>query len=288
MKKMVAAMLAVLSLAVLAIGCGGTATEQGGTDGQSVQMTVAGSTSVSPLMEAFKEDFESKNEGWTINVQSNGSSVGIQSAIDGTADIGMSSRDLKEEETAEGLVPTKIAIDGIAVVVNPANGVSDLTSEQIRQIFMGEITNWSEVGGNDAEIVVVSREEGSGTRDGFEEIMKVQKTVDNNGEQETVSGVVETAITVDATGAVKSTVAGNENAIGYISMGVLDDSVKAVKVDGVEATVDNVKSETYKVFRYFLVVTKGEPEGNAKTFIDYMLSEEGQKIVTDDHYISVN
>ena len=99
---------------------------------------------------------------------------------------------------------------------------------------------------------------------------------------------METAITVDATGAVKSTVAGNEKAIGYISMGVLDDSVKAVKVDGVEATVDNVKSETYKVFRYFLVVTKGEPEGNAKTFIDYMLSEEGQKIVTDDHYISVN
>ena len=285
MKKIVAAMLAVLSLAVLAVGCGGTDAGQG--NDQTVQMTVAGSTSVSPLMEALKEEFESKNECWTINVQSNGSSVGIQSALDGTADIGMSSRDLKAEESEQGLVPTKIAIDGIAVIVNPENGVTDLSSEQIQKIFMGEIKNWKEVGGADAEIVVVSREEGSGTRDGFEEIMKVQKTVQKDGKDTKVSGVVDTAITVDATGAVKSTVAGNKNAIGYISMGVMDDSVKAVKVDGVEATVENVKSETYKVFRYFLVVTKGEPEGNAKTFIDFMLSEEGQKIVTDDHYITV-
>ncbi|MEZ0536574.1 phosphate ABC transporter substrate-binding protein PstS family protein [Caldicellulosiruptoraceae bacterium PP1] len=238
----------------------------------SGRITIAGSTSVQPLADELAKYFMQLYPKVTIDVQGGGSSVGIKSAKEGIADIGTSSRELKPDET--GLKEFKIAEDGIAIVVNPKNPISDLTVEKIRDIFSGKIKNWSELGGKNSKILVVTREEGSGTRGAFEEIIMGKTTITNN------------AVVQPSTGAVKTTVSQDENAIGYISLGVLDSQVKAVKVNGVEATEKNARLNKYTIKRPFLFLTKTNPTGVVKEFIDFVLSPEGQAIVSKN-YITV-
>lgn len=273
-KKRLVAILAGTLLVGSLVGC-----SAGGGSGESdaSKITVSGSTSVGPTMEVLAEDYQAANEGVTIEVQQVGSSAGITNTIDGTSQIGMSSRDLKDEEKSEGLEEYQIAIDGIAVITNTANGVSDLTIDQIKDIYTGKITNWKEVGGADAAIVVVSREDGSGTRDGFQEIVGF--------ESEELTGDAQIS---DGSGNIKTTVQGNENAIGYISFGYLDDSINSMKIDGVEPTEENVYNDSYPISRPFLLVTKGEAADDAKAFIDYILSDDGQSTIEEEGFMSVN
>ena len=273
-KKRLVSILAGTLLVGSLVGC-----SSGGGSGEAdaSKITVSGSTSVGPTMEILAEDYQAANEGVTIEVQQVGSSAGITNTIDGTSQIGMSSRDLKDEEKSEGLEEYQIAIDGIAVITNSANGVEDLTIEQVKDIYTGKITNWKEVGGNDAQIVVVSREDGSGTRDGFQEIVGF--------ESEELTGDAQIS---DGSGNIKTTVQGNENAIGYISFGFLDDSINSVKIDGVEPKEENVYNDSYPISRPFLLVTKGEAADDAKAFIDYILSDEGQATIEEKGFMSVN
>jgi len=238
-------------------------------------VTTAGSTSVQPLSEELAAAFMEKNKGVRIEVAGGGSGAGVKAAQTKTADIGAASRELKAEET--GIKAIAIAIDGIAVVVNPKNTVADLTMAQIKDIFMGKVTNWKEVGGSDAQIVVVNREEGSGTRGAFDELVL-------KGEK-----FSEKAIIQNSTGAVREAVSQDINAIGYISLGGMNNTVKAVKVEGVEATVANVKAKTYKISRPFnyLINETQAPSAVAQAFIDWVLSDEGQKVVSENGYITV-
>lgn len=235
----------------------------------SGQIVVAGSTSVQPLAEELADAFMSRHPGARVQVQGGGSSAGIASALSGTAQIGTSSRQLKPTET--GLTEFEIARDGISVVVNPANTVSGLTSEQIRKIFAGEITNWREVGGKDQKILVITREAGSGTRGAFEELVMGKSKITTD------------AIVQGSTGAILATIKQSKNGIAYDSMGYVDRTVKALKVDGVAPTEDNVLKKQYKIVRPFLFVTKGQPAGVAKAFIDYVLSKDGQQLVARDY-----
>jgi phosphate transport system substrate-binding protein len=229
---------------------------------------------VQPLAERLGEAFTALHPKVTVIVQGGGSSVGIKAATDGTVDIGASSRELKEAEKP-GLAETVIARDGIAIIANSSQTVSNLTKQQIIDIFSGKITNWKEVGGADKKITVVSREEGSGTRGAFEELV-----------MGTAAKIVATAILQPSNGAIRTTVAGDPNAIAYLSCGYIDSSVKVISVDGVAGTEANVKNGTYKIVRPLLFVTKGEPTGLVKEFIDFCLSDAGQTIVSED-YISV-
>lgn len=234
-------------------------------------LTIAGSTSVQPFSEVLAEEFQAKNPGVQVNVQGGGSSQGVEAAISGAADIGSLSRDLKDEEKAKAnLVVTPIAVDGIAIVVNPANKVIALKMEDVKNIYLGNIKNWKELGGIDAPITVVSREDGSGTRDAFSEITMNKEDI------------LKTAIIQNSTGAVRTTVAGDKNAIGYISLASLNQEVKALDLDGVKATEANVKNGTYKLQRPFIYITKDAPQGLSKAFIDFVLSDEGQKIIVDE------
>lgn len=274
-KRIATLLMGTMLIGSLAVGCG-SSDGSGGQD--SSKVTISGSTSVGPVVEILGEDFESKNEGISIEVQQIGSSAGIKNAIEGTSQIGMASRDLKDEEKASGLKETQIAIDGIAVITNKNNEVKDLTLEQVKDIYTGKTTNWKEVGGKDAPIVVVSREDGSGTRDGF------QENVGFESEELTKDAQIS-----DGSGNIKSTVEGNENAIGYISFGYVDDNVNALTIDGVELTTENIKNNTYAIARPFLFVSKEDNISEEGTkFIEYILSDEGQKIVEEKGFISVN
>ncbi len=244
-------------------------------------VSVNGSTTVQPLAESIAELLNKTHPKLEIEIQATGSSGGIKAASNGTTEIGMSSRELKPEEK-DGITEHIVAYDGIAVIVNPSNGVSDLTSAQIKDIFEGTITNWSEVGGKDAEIVVVSREAGSGTRGAFEELLKLTK---KDGDRD-VSSLKEDALIADSNGAIKVNLASKENAISYMSEGYLDNTVKALKVDGIECTVSNIKEGSYKISRPLLLITKGELSKQAQAFIDCFLSDAGQEIVADK-YITV-
>lgn len=248
--------------------------EAGGVSGS---ITINGSTSVQPLADELVKKFKEKNPNATIDVQGGGSGVGIKSAVDGVVDIGMSSRDLKTAEKT--LKEFKIAVDGIAVIVNPANGVSDLSMEQIMKIYTGEITDWKELGGKPGKITVVTREEGSGTRGAFIELTKIQA---EDGDK-----TVASAITQGSTGAVITTVAGDPNAIGYASFGSAKDKtdVKLISIEGKECTEENIYSGDYKIARPFLMVTKEEPTGLAKEFLDFILSPEGQDVVASHSYL---
>ena len=285
-KTMALAMTAVLTVGMVA-GCGSkeesseaatTPAESGG------KIVLVGSTSVDPLAQKLAESYKASNPGVEIEIQAVGSSAGIKAAIDGSATIGMSSRELKEEEISEGVTPHVICKDGIAVVVNPANPVQNLTKEQVQKIFLGEIKNWKEVGGNDEEILVVSRESGSGTRGAFEEILKIEKEV----EGKKVSGLVENALQAEGTGAVKANVASKANSIGYVSLGYIDDTIKSLQVEGVDATAENIVSGTYAVARPFVLVTKGEVSPVDQAFLDFVMSSEGQAEVEKDGYIKVS
>lgn len=279
-KKILCLALASAFLVFAAVGCG---SKNNGTDGTTAsnqsKIEVVGSTSVTPLMEKLAAKYNETNPDVKINIQGVGSSAGIKATTDGTADIGMASRELKDDEK-NGIEETVIALDPIAVVVNPKNGVSALTSEQIVSIFKGEITNWSEVGGEDKPIVVISREAGSGTRDAFEEIMKLTSEKDGK----TIS-LVKESVVADSNGAVKQNVATKENAIGYLSFGILDDTIKAVDVDSVKASAENVLNGQYKVSRPFILMTKGAANEESKKFIDFITSADGQTEIEADGYI---
>ena len=275
-KRLIAAVSVVIVASSLIIGCGSSDT----TISKKVNDTtiaISGSTSVGPLVELEEEEFEANNQDVTIEINQTGSSSGIKDTISGTTEIGMSSRELTDEES-KNLKEVTIAVDGIGVVVNKNNPVKNLTLEQIKDIFTGKITNWSEVGGEDKEIVVVSREEGSGTRTAFQEIL-------NYSTEDTVKN----AIVNNSTGATKVMVEENDNAIGYMSIGYIDDSIESVNVDGVEATAYNVKSGEYKIQRPFLLVYKeGALSEEGQEFIDFILSDKGQAIVAEENLVTVD
>jgi len=270
-----------LSLAALGlVACGHEAGQPGGTPAGALSgsLSVAGSTTVQPLAEKLAEEFGARNPGVTIDVKGGGSSVGIKSAGQGTVDVGMASREVKDSELKEfpGLRVHRIAIDGLAIVVNPGVEVTGLTREQVQGIFAGRITNWRQVGGASAPIIVVAREEGSGTREFFQ-----QHFMDT-------ALITERAILQSSNGAVRTTVAMTPNAIGFLSFGYVDASVKALSLDGVAPTEANVQSGSYRAWRYLNLLTNGEPRGLAKAWIDFILSPEGQQIVVKEGYLEVS
>ncbi len=252
----------IVGCGLLLAGCGRNA--------ESV--TLAGSTAFQPFAEKLAEEFMAKNPTANITVQGGGSAVGIQSALSGAAQIGMA--DLVElPADAQALSSYVVARDGIAVVVNPANAVTNLTLVQIRGIFNGALKNWSEVGGADAPITVVSREAGSGTRSSFEKI---------------VQGIALTqdAIVQDSNGTIRETVAQDANAVGYLSHGLLNDKIKAVTVAGAVCTTEAVVAGAYPLARPVFLLTKGPATGTSKAFIDYVLGAEGQKLIADNGLIA--
>lgn len=269
----------LLTLFLMAIlsACGNSTDEgEESVNKGTATVSISGSTSVGPLAEKMAEKYK-KTSDTKIEINQIGSSAGITNAVNGVSEIGMSSRDLKEEEKKSGLVETIIAYDGIVVVTHPSNKVKNLTLEQVRAIFTGEITNWKELGGDDMEIVVVSREDGSGSRDAFQEIVGY-----SSGE------LVRSAIIASGNGNIKTTVAGNKHAVGFISFEYIDTSISTVDINGVEATAKNVLQQKYSLARPFLFVHKQEQLSDAgKQFIDYILSPDGQAIVAETGAIPI-
>lgn len=254
------------------VGCGSNSEEGGNTT-----ISISGSTSVGPLMGKLAEKFESENSNISIEINEVGSSAGIKDAINGVSEIGMSSRELKTEE-ASAVKATTIAYDGIAIITNKNNPIKNITIDQIKGIYTGQITNWNQIeGGKDAPIVVVSREEGSGTRDAFQEIVGYKS-----------EELLADAMISNGTGAVKETVAGNDNAIGFVSFEYLDDKVNIVNVENVEPKAELVQSGEYKISRPFILVNKtdGLSEEGQK-LIDFILSDEGQTLVKENKAIPV-
>lgn len=256
MKKIISLVAAALMLLTATVSC----SKEG--------VSTDGSTSMEKVIGALGEAFE-ENEGITFTYNPTGSTSGIKAVKEGRCDIGLSSRDLKDEEKSSGLTGTVLAYDGIAIIVNPENPVSDLDIETIAKIYKGEIANWSEVGGNDAEIVLIGREAGSGTRDGFESITGTEDACKYRQE-------------LTSTGDVITTVAGNPAAIGYASLASVKDTVKAISVGGVTPTEATIKDGTYAVQRPFVLVTKtGEAlSESAQKFFDYITSAEANDIIT--------
>ena len=294
MKKILAIVLAlVLALGLLtACGASSSSSSQAPAEESSSASTpasepaeesvsgvvnVSGSTSMESVVLALGEAFKEMYPDVTVNYSGTGSGAGVEAAQTGTSDIGLSSRELKEEETAAGAVANVVAKDGVAVIVNPANGVEDLTVEQIADIFSGKISNWSELGGEDMEIAVYGREAGSGTRGAFEEIVGVVDACQLTNEY-------------SSTGDLVGNVAGNENAIGYASLSAVDETVKAVKVAGVECTEDTVKDGSYAIQRPFVMVTKEGTElsAAAQAFLDYAMSAEAAPIIAAAGAVSAN
>ena len=243
----------------------------------SGSISMVGSTSMEKLANALSEAFMEEYPDVTVTAEFVGSGAGIEAVTNGTADIGNSSRSLKDEEKAAGVVENVVAIDGIAVCVDPANEVADLTKEQLTNIYNGTITNWKEVGGADEPIIVIGREAGSGTRGAFEELVDLQDACKYANE-------------LDSTGAVIAKVASTPGAIGYASLDALDDSVKALSLEGVEATAENIKAGNYFLSRPFVMATKGEiSEQNdlVQAWFDFVLGDEGQQIASEVGLITV-
>ena len=235
----------------------------------SGSISMVGSTSMEKFANALSEAFMEKYPKVTVTAEFVGSGAGIEAVSNGTADIGNSSRNLKDEEKSKGVAENIVAIDGIAVVVDPANTVEDLTKDQLTSIYDGSVTNWKDVGGNDAPIVVVGREAGSGTRGAFEELLKLEDACKYSNE-------------LDSTGAVMAKVASTPGSIGYVSLDVLDDTVKAVKLDGAESTEENIKAGKYFLSRPFVMATKGEISEQSdlvKALFDFIYSDEGSELV---------
>ncbi len=243
----------------------------------SGSISMVGSTSMEKLANALSEAFMEEYPDVTVTAEFVGSGAGIEAVTNGTADIGNSSRSLKDEEKTAGVVENVVAIDGIAVCVDPANEVADLTKEQLTNIYNGTITNWKEVGGADEPIIVIGREAGSGTRGAFEELVDL------------VDGC-KYANELDSTGAVIAKVASTPGAIGYASLDALDDSVKALSLEGVEATAENIKAGNYFLSRPFVMATKGEiSEQNdlVQAWFDFVLGDEGQQVASEVGLITV-
>ena len=243
----------------------------------SGSISMVGSTSMEKLANALSEAFMEKYPDVTVTAEFVGSGAGVEAVTTGTADIGNSSRSLKDEEKAAGVVENVVAIDGIAVCVDPANEVANLTKEQLTNIYNGTITNWKEVGGADEPIIVIGREAGSGTRGAFEELVDLKDACKYANE-------------LDSTGAVIAKVASTPGAIGYASLDALDDSVKALSLEGVEATAENIKAGNYFLSRPFVMATKGEiSEQNdlVQAWFDFVLGDEGQQVASEVGLITV-
>ncbi|MEE0151808.1 MAG: phosphate ABC transporter substrate-binding protein [Acetatifactor sp.] len=243
----------------------------------SGSISMVGSTSMEKLANALSEAFMEEYPEVTVTAEFVGSGAGIEAVTNGTADIGNSSRSLKDEEKAAGVVENVVAIDGIAVCVDPANEVADLTKEQLTNIYNGTVTNWKEVGGADEPIIVIGREAGSGTRGAFEELVDLKDACKYANE-------------LDSTGAVIAKVASTPGAIGYASLDALDDSVKALSLEGVEATAENIKAGNYFLSRPFVMATKGEiSEQNdlVQAWFDFVLGDEGQQVASEVGLITV-
>ncbi|MCL2839833.1 MAG: phosphate ABC transporter substrate-binding protein [Defluviitaleaceae bacterium] len=267
MKKWILVVALAVVSAFLFAGC---RPEDAGSD----NIIVAGSTTITPVMREIAEAFESANNGLTVEIQELGTSAGINATIEGISDIAMSSRAMSADEQAQGVHPIPFAIDGVAVVVNPNNPVSDLTLEQITAIFYGEITNWSEVGGNDVAITVVSREEGSGIRSTFESFANID---------EVSSG----AIISQGTGGVIASVSSNVNAIGYVTTGVVSDGLKAVAINGVMFSETTVMNGSYIFANTFFIGIRDDLSDNAQRFVDFILSSPGQDVVSAAGYVRI-
>ena len=285
MKKFLTlALTAVMALSLLtACGSKNDNSADTNTDGSNTETTLSGtvstdgSTSMEKVINSLGESFMAMNKDVKFTYNPTGSGSGIQAVSEGRCDIGLSSRALKDDEKASGLVETVVALDGIAIVVNPENPVSDLDIDTIAKIYTGEITNWKDVGGNDAEIVLIGREAGSGTRDGFESITDTKDACPYRQE-------------LTSTGDVINTVSQNPDAIGYASLSAVGDSVKALTVGGVEATEATVKDGSYVVQRPFVLVTK---EGTklspaAQAFFDYALSADAASIIAAAGAVAAN
>ena len=243
----------------------------------SGSISMVGSTSMEKLANALSEAFMEKYPNVTVTAEFVGSGAGIEAVTNGTADIGNSSRNLKDDEKAAGVVENVVAIDGIAVCVDPANEVTDLTKEQLTNIYNGTVTNWKDVGGADEPIIVIGREAGSGTRGAFEELVDLVDACKYANE-------------LDSTGAVIAKVASTPGAIGYASLDALDDSVKALSLEGVEATAENFKAGFYFLSRPFVMATKGEiSEQNdlVQAWFDFVLGDEGQQVASEVGLITV-
>lgn len=285
MKKKNVVLAAVAAAVVTMVaGCGNQAannTSQG--DGSQTtgkvtgSFTMAGSTSMEKMARATNEVFMNTYPGTNVTAEFIGSGAGIESVLSGSAKVANVSRNLTDEEKAEGIVENIVAIDGIGVVVNPSNEVDDLTKEQLADIYTGEIKNWSEVGGSDEPIVVIGREASSGTREAFESILELENCSYSNE--------------LDNTGAVIAKVSAVKGAIGYVSLDVIDDSVKALKMDGVEATAENIKNGTYFLQRPFVMGTKGEIEEQEdiiQAYFEFLQSDEGKAVIEQVGLITVD
>ena len=298
MKKKLLALLMSLTMTAALIGCGSAdqtasaetaetteettedtvedtasgeteATEEAPAADLSGTISLAGSTSMEKLCEAMSESFMETYPGVTVTVEYTGSGAGLESLASGSVDIGNSSRHLKDEEVAGGAVENVVAIDGIAVIVDPANSVSDIPADKLAAIYKGEITNWSELGGDDEAIVVIGRESGSGTRDAFEELLEVKDACKYAQE-------------LDSTGGVKAKVAATPGAIGYVSLDVVDESIKAVSIDSVEPTEANIIAGDYLLSRPFVMATNGEISAQndlVKGWFDYISSDAGKDVI---------
>ena len=245
------------------------ATEEAPAADLSGTISLAGSTSMEKLCEAMSESFMETYPEVTVTVEYTGSGAGLESLASGSVDIGNSSRHLKDEEVAGGAVENVVAIDGIAVIVDPANSVSDIPADKLAAIYKGEITNWSELGGDDEAIVVIGRESGSGTRDAFEELLEVKDACKYAQE-------------LDSTGGVKAKVAATPGAIGYVSLDVVDESIKAVSIDSVEPTEANIIAGDYLLSRPFVMATNGEISAQndlVKGWFDYISSDAGKDVI---------
>ena len=266
MKKIISLLTVAILLVCALTGCGGN----------KDAVATDGSTSMNKVIGALGEAFEN-DTGITVTYNATGSGAGIQAVLEGRCDIGLSSRNLKDEEKAKGLEGTILAFDGIAIIVNPNNPVSDLDVETIAKIYTGEIKNWKEVGGNDAEIVLIGREAGSGTRDGFESITDTEDKCQYRQE-------------LTSTGDVITTVASNPNAIGYASLASVKDTVKALKVDGVVPSEETIKDGSYVVQRPFVLVTKKDAtlSESAQKFFDCITSEAANEIISGAGVVPAN
>ena len=300
MKKNLKRITGILAAAVLTAGalagCGGgqEAANQDGTNQASANQettpaseemaslegsfTMAGSTSMEKLANAAAESFMIKYPGVMVNAEFTGSSAGVEAVLNGTVEIGNSSRSLKDSEKEAGAVENIVAIDGIAVVVDPANNIGNLTKQQLVDIYTGKVKNWSEVGGQDGVIIVVGREAGSGTRGAFEELLEVEDACAYANE-------------LDSTGAVMAKVASTPGAIGYVSLDVIDESVAALSLEGVEPTEENIKAGSYFLSRPFVMATKGEISEQSEVvqaFFGWLQSEEGQEVIKTAGLITVD
>lgn len=271
MKKKICMFLAAIMCCVTLAGCGSS------DEKEPVTIRLNGSTSMEKVVNLLAEAYMEENSNVTVDAQFTGSSAGIEALINGTAEIGDASRNIKDSEKESGVVENVIAIDGIAVIVSNDNSVKALTKQQLIDIYTGVITNWSEVGGDDQPIVVIGRESASGTRGAFEELLEIE-------------GACVYAQEIDSTGGVVAKVQETAGAIGYASLDVLEGQVTALDLDGVAATVDNIKAGTYFLSRPFVMATMGEiseQNEDVQAFLEFVLSDAGQELVESVGLITI-